>query len=456
MGGQEAAGAGKERGADEGEQADAEQGAGADEEHSAAGTSAAQRDAQVPGALPVDHAQLVRQVAEANPRTIVVLDATADPSLFTWLDEVAAVVHVPAAGADSRLLADVLVGTRTPTGALSEPLLPSDSDDPALQGDSDDAPEVGFPAGFGLTYETADPTAGPNGEPTNEPVTVAPTGEPTAPDHTGAPNGQREDEPTAKQDAGADGESAGDPTLEPTAGPTGEPTVAPSGEPIGEPTGEPSTEPTTGPTTEPTDELSDESTPEPIETVTGAPTVPEQLRGELDGTQPWAEHRPRSRSGTIAITGRVPGHTPGLYLSVSTDAAALGDAEFLADRWQLRGTLPAVTVVDTRNDQETGWTVSAQMSDLTGPAQVLPADSVGWTPSLIDVAEGVTAGPAVATRLSGGPGLAESVVLGRAVGAAPPGRTQLGADLVLETGYDTAPGRYAGSLTVTIFPTEAD
>src|SRR5699024_3555519 len=121
-----------------------------------------------------------------------------------------------------------------------------------------------------------------------------------------------------------------------------------------------------------------------------------------------------------------------------------------------RRLLPAITEVDPRDTHRTGWTLSAQLSALTGASQVLPAGSVGWTPSLSDVAQGISAGPAVATRLSGGPGLAETAVLARALGAAPPGRTGLGADLVLETGYDTAPGRYAGSLTITIFPTEAD
>lgn len=68
--------------------------------------------------LPLDQDDLVRAVAAANPRTIVVLN-TGSPVPMPWLDDVAAVVQVWFGGQElGDGLADVLTGEAEPSGRL--------------------------------------------------------------------------------------------------------------------------------------------------------------------------------------------------------------------------------------------------------------------------------------------------------------------------------------------------
>ncbi|WP_445527884.1 beta-glucosidase [Streptomyces cyslabdanicus] len=69
-------------------------------------------------ALPEGQDELVRRVAEVNPRTVVVVNSGA-PVLMPWLDEVAAVVLAWFPGQEfGAALADVLTGAREPGGRL--------------------------------------------------------------------------------------------------------------------------------------------------------------------------------------------------------------------------------------------------------------------------------------------------------------------------------------------------
>ena len=69
-------------------------------------------------ALPGPQDELVRRVARANPRTIVVVNAGA-PVLMPWADEVAAVLLTWFPGQEfGHALADVLLGRREPSGRL--------------------------------------------------------------------------------------------------------------------------------------------------------------------------------------------------------------------------------------------------------------------------------------------------------------------------------------------------
>jgi beta-glucosidase len=69
-------------------------------------------------ALPGRQDELVRRVAQANPRTVVVVNAGA-PVLLPWADEVAAVLLAWFPGQEfGSALADVLLGTLEPGGRL--------------------------------------------------------------------------------------------------------------------------------------------------------------------------------------------------------------------------------------------------------------------------------------------------------------------------------------------------
>ena len=128
--------------------------------------------------LPDNQDALIEQVAEANPRTIVVLE-TGTAVTMPWLDKVAGVVEAWYAGSSGhKALANVLVGEVNPTGKLAITFPKSENDlphpvipplPPKDQAFSypvhyDEGPEVGykwyeaqhkqplFAFGFGLSY----------------------------------------------------------------------------------------------------------------------------------------------------------------------------------------------------------------------------------------------------------------------------------------------------------------
>ncbi|MHA7985202.1 beta-glucosidase family protein [Rathayibacter sp. CAU 1779] len=84
--------------------------------------------------LPGRQNELVRRVAEANPRTVVVVNAGA-PVLLPWLDDVAAVLWWWLPGQEAGTsLADVLTGTTEPSGRLPWTLPARASDVPVPNG----------------------------------------------------------------------------------------------------------------------------------------------------------------------------------------------------------------------------------------------------------------------------------------------------------------------------------
>src|SRR5581483_6774616 len=127
-------------------------------------------------ALPNGQDQLVAAVAQANPRTIVVLD-TGGPVLMPWLDQVAGALESWYPGQrDGDAVAAILFGDAEPSGRLPQTFPASDTSVPAStpeqwpgSGDGQDAAfseglEVGyrwydenkvaplFPFGYGLSY----------------------------------------------------------------------------------------------------------------------------------------------------------------------------------------------------------------------------------------------------------------------------------------------------------------
>jgi len=93
-------------------------------------------------ALPGRQDELVRRVAEANPKTVVVVNAGA-PVLLPWADEVAAVLLAWFPGQEfGNALADVLLGLAEPGGRLPTSWPSSEDGLPSTQ-----------PAGGTLTYD---------------------------------------------------------------------------------------------------------------------------------------------------------------------------------------------------------------------------------------------------------------------------------------------------------------
>jgi beta-glucosidase len=127
-------------------------------------------------ALPTGQDQLIEQVAQANPRTIVVLD-TGGPVLMPWLDQVSGVLETWYPGQrDGDAVAAILFGDADPSGRLPQTFPSSDVSVPAStpgqwpgSGEGQDAAfteglDVGyrwydenkvaplFPFGYGLSY----------------------------------------------------------------------------------------------------------------------------------------------------------------------------------------------------------------------------------------------------------------------------------------------------------------
>jgi beta-glucosidase len=119
-------------------------------------------------ALPGRQDELVRRVAEVNPRTIVVVNAGA-PVLLPWADDVAAIVLAWFPGQEfGHALADVLLGEAEPAGRLPTtwpatedglpPTQPQDGvlpyDEGLAVGYRDPDRDARYPFGHGLGYTT--------------------------------------------------------------------------------------------------------------------------------------------------------------------------------------------------------------------------------------------------------------------------------------------------------------
>ncbi|MEZ0449008.1 Ig-like domain-containing protein [Cellulomonas sp. ICMP 17802] len=169
-------------------------------------------------------------------------------------------------------------------------------------------------------------------------------------------------------------------------------------------------------------------------------------------------------NGTITVTLTVPaaplGEPGSLVFTVPAGAnvALTGQRDTGNTRVTAAGTLPTLTVADTRRDDLlTGWQVNVQASDFTGTAGVVGAKYLGWAPGLPVVTKDAgapltaQAGPSVASFLddatSGGLGasklLGKSLVNGR-------GTTTLAAALNLAIPASTAEGSYTSTVTVTL------
>lgn len=158
--------------------------------------------------------------------------------------------------------------------------------------------------------------------------------------------------------------------------------------------------------------------------------------------------------------------TPGvLAMSVGGTSSTLTETGSTATVRQFTGTMPTVTVTDTRDASEipagVGWYVLGSATDFAGSAgqPAIGAEHFGWTPHLIDGGESglVAEGEQVDTVLDPGPdnvGLVDQELLALAIDsgeASTDGQWTANADLFLKTPANVAAGNYSSVLTLSLF-----
>ncbi|WP_018638319.1 hypothetical protein [Parafrankia elaeagni] len=153
-----------------------------------------------------------------------------------------------------------------------------------------------------------------------------------------------------------------------------------------------------------------------------------------------------------------------LALSVAGTTSALTENGSDALVRQFTGTLPSVTVTDTRSADDIPdgafWYVLGTSTDFTGDdgQEAISAGHLGWAPRLIDGGESglVAEGDEVGTVLDAeaGPGLVDQELLALAADSAAvaeEGQWTANADLFLRTPTTVAAGNYAATLTLSLF-----
>lgn len=156
-----------------------------------------------------------------------------------------------------------------------------------------------------------------------------------------------------------------------------------------------------------------------------------------------------------------------LALSVAGNAVALQENGSDLQFRQFTGTLPTVTVTDTRTAEEipdgAAWAVLGSASDFTGTAgqSAIGAEHLGWKPRLIDGGETglVAEGEEVVTVLDeptqpgNNVGLVDQELLVSTYdsGEVAGGEYTVNADLNLRTPADVAAGSYRATLTLSLF-----
>jgi hypothetical protein len=157
-----------------------------------------------------------------------------------------------------------------------------------------------------------------------------------------------------------------------------------------------------------------------------------------------------------------------LALTVAGTAATLTENGSTLTVRQFTGTLPTVTVTDTRTADEipagSGWAVLGSSSDFTGSAGQAPitADHLGWKPHMVDPgnSEGqVSEGEEVVTSLDqptqpgNNVGLTDQELLVSTYDSASVtgDAYSVNADLFLRTPADVEAGSYRSKLTLSLF-----
>lgn len=185
---------------------------------------------------------------------------------------------------------------------------------------------------------------------------------------------------------------------------------------------------------------------------------------------PAAAHAEDGDSAGVQVTVDIAEiREPGvLALSVAGNAVALTENGSTLLVRQFTGTLPTVTVTDTRTAEEVpagaSWAVLGSSTNFTGSAGQAPitADHLGWKPHLVDGGESgglVVEGEEVVTVLDdptqpgNNVGLTDQELLVSTFdSAAVAGDSYaVDADLYLRTPADVTAGQYTATLTLSLF-----
>ncbi len=163
-----------------------------------------------------------------------------------------------------------------------------------------------------------------------------------------------------------------------------------------------------------------------------------------------------------------------LSLTVAGTSTALSEVDSADPALrQFNGTLPTVTVTDTRDADSVAanraWYVMGQASEFVGSGGTISSGNLGWAPKVADDENGlVIEGPQVNTIEDADPngykdnvGLTDRELLYLASTSSELLETggtswSAGADLFLKTGTDVKPGSYTSKLTLSLFEDVVD
>ncbi|MEU7878082.1 hypothetical protein [Microbispora bryophytorum] len=177
---------------------------------------------------------------------------------------------------------------------------------------------------------------------------------------------------------------------------------------------------------------------------------------------------PGSGSGIDVSVTIEPTTTPGqISMTVAdNDGVPLQENGSDATARQFVGTLPTVTVTDTRRPEDIPagefWAVVGQSSQFVAaddPAKTIGPEYLGWKPRLLSESTtgAVAAGEPVSSVIGDGTGAPEvglegqELLVSTANSADEIGTSQVNADLALRTSTDVAAGEYHSTLTLSLF-----
>ena len=168
----------------------------------------------------------------------------------------------------------------------------------------------------------------------------------------------------------------------------------------------------------------------------------------------------------VDLSVTIEDNTPGaLSMSVApNDGVVLAEEGSDAEARQFVGTLPTVTVADTRDAGEIPegayWAVVGQASEFTAEGrEPIGPEYLGWAPRLLTPSPSgdVAAGEPVSSVLPDGSGGAavglegQELLLSTWASGAEAGPWDVNADLTLRTPATVAPGEYSSILTLSLF-----
>ncbi|WP_285104878.1 hypothetical protein [Promicromonospora sp. MEB111] len=168
----------------------------------------------------------------------------------------------------------------------------------------------------------------------------------------------------------------------------------------------------------------------------------------------------------VDLSVSIEDNTPGaLTLSVApNDGVVLAEEGSDAEARQFLGTLPTVTVADTRDAEDVPegsyWAVVGQASEFTAEGRdPIGPEYLGWAPRLLTPSPSgdVAAGEPVSSVLPDGSGGAavglegQELLLSTWAAGSEAGPWDVTADLTLRTPADVAPGDYSSVLTLSLF-----